>query len=307
MGSNNQNSISDPKIFIPACALLTAVHLVWAQLWARDALTIPFSDPTSGSYSISFFTPSTYFGLAWTYAAILLALGALSLAAWRSLNKEKTRVTYISTGLLVASLEMAILNISQSLFTSSLALKQIGTCNNTSAIINATRDYASNILLTFPGWFLIASLIYVVSISILCIVGMKNRISGKSELSKYQWWAYNAFATIIFGGLVLTIRESSLGQGSYNTLVVLGVAALAATSAWLGRLIPDEVNIRFGKKNIEVKNVIIITTSMVIYGCIWLHNTGLYNIAHNGFGIVYLVLYWPTEYFAHLVRSEPRC
>ncbi len=265
MGSNNQDFISGPKIFIPACALLTAVHLVWAQLWGRDALTIPFSDPTSGSYSISFFTPSTYFGLAWTYAAILLALGALSLAAWRSLNEEKPPVTYISIGLFVASLEMAILNIFQSLVTSNSALIQIGTRNNTSATINATRDYASNILSTFPGWFLAASLIYVISISILCIVGMKYRTLGESKFSKYQWWPYNALATIIFGGCVLKIRESNLEPVLYRILAVLGALALAATLAWAGWLILDEVTIRLGKKNTKLKKAIIISFSAISF------------------------------------------
>jgi len=271
MGSNNQNSISSPKIFIPACALLTAVHLVWAQLWGRDVLTIPFSDPTSGNYSICFFTPSTYFGLAWTCAAILPALVALSYAAWRSLKREEAQVNYISLGLFVASLEMAILNVFQSLVTSSSALIQIGTSNNTSAIINATRDYAGNILSTFPVWFLLTSSGYVIAVSILCVVGMKYRTSEKSKLSKYQWWVYNAFATIIFGGCILKIRESNLEPVLYRISAVLGALALAATLVWLGWLILDEVTIRFGKKNTKVKNAIIIIfsafslISLVIY------------------------------------------
>jgi len=272
MGSNNQNSISGPKVFIPACALLTAVHLVWAQLWGRDVLTIPFSDPTSGNYNISFFTPSTYFGLGWTCAAILLALGALSLTAWKSLNEEKPPVTYVSIGLFVASLEMAILNIFQSLVTSFSALIQVGACNTTSATINATTKYASNILFTFPGWFLIASLIYVISISILCIVGMKDGTSGKSKPPKYQLWAYNALATIIFAAFVLKIRESSLVDGLYRTLVVFGAFAFAATLVWLVGLSPGEVTIRFCKKNMKVKTAIIVfigLIALIIYVCIF--------------------------------------
>ena len=271
MGSNNQNSISNPKRFITACALLTGVHLVWAQLWGRDVLTIPFSDPTNGNYSICFFTPSTYFGLAWTCAAILLALVALSYAAWKALNEPQTQVNCFSLGLFAASLEMAILNVFQSLVTSSSALIQIGTRNNTSAIINATGDYADNILSTFPVWFLVASLIYVISISILCVVGMKCRTSRKSKLSKYQWWAYNAFATIIFGGCILEVSESNLEPVLYRISAVLGALALAATLVWLGWLILDEVTIRFGKKNTKVKNAIIIIfsafslISLVIY------------------------------------------
>jgi len=281
MGSNNQNSISSPKIFIPACALLTAVHLVWAQLWGRDVLTIPFSDPTSGNYSICFFTPSTYFGLAWTCAAILLALVALSYAAWRSLKQEETQVNYISLGLFAASLEMAILNISQSLVTSSSALIQTGTCNNTSATINtsttinATRDYASNILSTFPGWFLVASLTYIGLISMLCIMGMKHRTSGKGNLSKYQWWAYNAFATIIFGGLVLTIRKSSLE----NVLMTLGAIASVVVAlvlvvrrpVWFNKLKSKIMDL--WERHISVNKVIFVIislASLVIYVYIWL-------------------------------------
>lgn len=247
------------------------MHLVWAQLWGRDVLTIPFSDPTSGNYSICFFTPSTYFGLAWTCAAILLALVALSYAAWRSLKREEAQVNYISLGLFVASLEMAILNVFQSLVTSSSALIQIGTSNNTSAIINATRDYAGNILSTFPVWFLLTSSGYVIAVSILCVVGVKYRTSEKSKLSKYQWWVYNAFASIIFGGCILKVRESNLEPVLYRISAVLGALALAATLVWLGWLILDEVTIRFGKKNTKVKNAIIIIftafslISLVIY------------------------------------------
>ncbi len=241
-----------------------------------------FSDPTSGNYSISFFTPSTYFGLAWTCAAILLALGALSLAAWRPVNEEDPQVNYISLGLFAASLEMAILNVFQSLVTSSSALIQIGTSNNTSAIINATRHYAGNILSTFPVWFLRTSSGYVIAVSILCVVGMKYRTSGKGKLSKYQWWAYNAFATINFGGCVLKIRESSLEPVLYNALMALGAGALVVTTlvlvvrrpASLSKLIPTIISFCKGHIHIKVNKVIFIIISfisLVIFGYIWLY------------------------------------
>jgi len=177
---------------------------------------------------------------------------------------------------------MAILNVFQSLVTSSLALIKIGTSNNTGTAINATRHYADNILSTFPVWFLVASLTCIGLISMLCIMGMKHRTSEKSKLPKYQWWAYNAFATIIFGGLVLKIREPSLENAlprSYNVLMTLGAIALVVVALVLVVRRPVLFSklkskiIDFWKRHISVNKVIFVIislASLVIYVCIWL-------------------------------------
>jgi len=102
-----------PKLgeFITAAGLLAAVLLVWAQLWV-----------------VTIADRNARFGLAWVYIAVALTLLALCWATFRpfftspSNGSDEGCTSLLALGLFAAALEMAILQVFQSIVTIGLPL-----------------------------------------------------------------------------------------------------------------------------------------------------------------------------------------
>ena len=126
MGERNRvKGIRNITTFVVADALLAAVLLVWAQLWIQPSLQLwgKWYLPELAKMPDWFepFNISVGIGLAWTYAAVFLALVALAWAVCHSLagNDAIPRGAFV---LFIGSLTMGGLNVLQSFGTTTCKL-----------------------------------------------------------------------------------------------------------------------------------------------------------------------------------------
>ena len=119
-----ENGLRKLSTFITADALLTAILLVWAQLWIQPSLQLWSKNYEPGveiGRWFDSFNSSAGFGLMWTYSAVFLALLAIVWAGWKTLAICESKTPDTAIGLFSASLIMGLANVAQSI--SSLAIK----------------------------------------------------------------------------------------------------------------------------------------------------------------------------------------
>lgn len=115
------------RTFITADALLTAVLLVWQQLWTRPTidLWVKYYHPETNQVEEWFrpFNNSSSAGLLLTLSAVLLSLLALASAGWAGISRARSerQTPGLALGLFASSLLLGIVNVSQSL--ASVAIK----------------------------------------------------------------------------------------------------------------------------------------------------------------------------------------
>ncbi len=191
-----RNGLRNVRTFITADAFLAAIVLVWGQLWATSEV------------------PTRHYGLAWTYLTVLLALVALTIAGFQTLrtrdDEARSRVHYVAVALFIAALEMGILNVLQSLFTTSRLAA--GGCGNP---------------LDIEKPFLWYSLVFVIVIIVTCILGSSylHKIESDRTKSCAGWracwpWLANVVFVIAFGESVLCLYRSTLQTGWFWVPVI---------------------------------------------------------------------------------------
>jgi hypothetical protein len=114
----SEKGLRNIRIFITADALLTAVLMVWAQLWMQPSLQLwtknIYSDNGTFEKWFEQFEESAFFGLLLTYPAIFCALFALAWAGWYSLNNDKEKTHCVALWLFGTAIALAIINVIQS-------------------------------------------------------------------------------------------------------------------------------------------------------------------------------------------------
>ena len=191
-------------IFITADALLAAIALVWGQLWQAHQL------------------PTQYYGLAWSSFTVLLALVALAIAGWQSITTRKDEVPAIAVGLFATALEMCILNVLQSVSTTTL-------------------QSAGAIQPQFvpDAFFKVFSIVFICILISTCIYGVRNLYEPKEDQGwqRYWPWLINGSFVIALGEIVLTQYCKTLPTGLYPLLAIaLPISLICLTIYKLKRL-----------------------------------------------------------------------
>ena len=102
--------------FLTATALLIAILLVWAQLWA-NTYTMYVTRAREFKYTLEETKGVDFLanlGLAWIYLAILFALIAFAFAAWNGFIKGSIKIPSGAVAFLGASLSMTAVQLLQS-------------------------------------------------------------------------------------------------------------------------------------------------------------------------------------------------
>ena len=107
--------------FVTADALLAAVLMVWAQLWIQPSVRLWAAwygkeQPEEVSKVLQTFDWNVGVGLIWTYTAVFLALLALVWVGYSTLRTLSDKVPATAVGFFMASVIMALINVSQSIY-----------------------------------------------------------------------------------------------------------------------------------------------------------------------------------------------
>lgn len=144
--------------FLTASGFLSAILLVWAQLWISSRGNV--------------FDWASSLGLIWTYIAVLLSLIASVIAIYSDLKRARTQVPNPAICLLVIAFGMAVIDVSQ-----SIGSRLVFVAANASSIPDWLSRYTSYSV----EYVCYVTAAIVLSIIILIAVLLTNRISRSRE------------------------------------------------------------------------------------------------------------------------------
>jgi hypothetical protein len=196
--------------FVTADALLAAILLVWAQMWAQPSLQFWLREygKCNPDSMLSWFNFNAGLGLCWTYLAVFLALLALIWAGWKTLVTHDGDTPNFAIGLFAASIVMAALDVGQSFVIVGVKLIQ-------GLPIYEPFELSSCLLWISP---LLAALIILLSLLGACALNKKK--------CRYLPWKIELIIILISGAIGAYLLKDNLGCCCSWTLV--GVMSLLA-------------------------------------------------------------------------------